>query len=108
MGTGVLGGFEHQVLLAVMNLDGAGAYTVNVAEVLEDRTGRAPVPAAVFTTLKRLERRGLLRSSMEPSPVGGRARRVFYLEPEGRRALRESREALERLWNGLPAEGSAT
>ena len=105
MGAGILGGFEHQVLLAAMNLDEAGAYTVNVVEMLEDRTGRAPAPAAVFTTLKRLEARGLLRSSMEPSPVGGRPRRMFYLEPEGRRVLRESREALERLWAGPPAEG---
>ena len=108
MGSGILGGFEHQVLLAVMNLDDAGAYTVNVVEILEDRTGRTPAPAAVFTTLKRLERRGLLRSSMEPSPVGGRPRRMFFLEPEARRVLRESREALEKLWGGLPAEGTAS
>jgi len=97
-----MGGFEHQVLLAVFHLGNEGAYTVPLVETLHEMTGKAPSPAAVFTTLRRLERRGLLRSSTQPSPVGGRPRRVFHPEPAARDALRRSRATLERLWQGLP------
>jgi DNA-binding PadR family transcriptional regulator len=86
VGQDVMGGFEHQVLLAVFHLGDAGA----------------PSAAAVFTTLRRLERRGLLRSSTQPSPVGGRPRRVFHAEPAATDVLRRSRATLEALWNGLP------
>jgi DNA-binding PadR family transcriptional regulator len=103
MGNGVLGGFEHQVLLAVLRLGDEGAYTIPVVDVLEESTGRTPAPAAVFTTLKRLERRGLLHSRIEPSPVGGRPRRLFFAEPEATDLLRESRRALERLWSAIPS-----
>ena len=102
MGKGVLGGFEHQVLLAVVHLGDEGAYTVSIVDLLNEATGRAPTPAAVFTTLKRLERGGLLRSTMRPSPAGGRPRRVFHAEPAALEMLRESRRSLERLWASLP------
>ncbi len=102
MGRDVLGGFEHQVLLAVMHLGEDGAYTVPVVRFLEERTGRAPAPAAVFTTLKRLEKRGLLRSTTRHSPVGGRPRRMFSAEPSATEELRRSRDTLQRLWDGLP------
>lgn len=101
MGRDVLGGFEHQVLLAVHRLGEPGAYTVPVVDVLEETTGRAPSPAAVFTTLKRLEERGLLSSATLVSPVGGRPRRIFRTEPEAIVVLRRSRAELERLWSGL-------
>ena len=107
MGKGVLGGFEHHVLLAVLYLGDAGAYTVPVVDALEELTGRAPAPAAVFTTLKRLEGRGLLRSSTERSPVGGRPRRLFFAEPAATDVLRDSRKALERLWERVPSLGES-
>jgi DNA-binding PadR family transcriptional regulator len=108
VGQDVMGGFEHQVLLAVFHLGDRGAYTVPVVDALSEMTGRAPSPAAVFTTLRRLERRGLLRSSSQPSPVGGRPRRVFHAEPAATEVLRRSRATLEALWKGLPIfEGPA-
>lgn len=107
MSQDVMGGFELRVLLAVFHLGDAGAYTVPLVEILEERTGRSPAPAAVFTTLRRLEKRGLLRSVMEPSPLGGRPRRVFFPEPAAAETLRRSRASLESLWTGLPLfEGS--
>lgn len=99
----VLGGFEHQVLLAVMRLGKGGAYTVPVVELLAEATGKAPAPAAVYTTLRRLETRGLLSSEVEPSDFGGRPRRVFRVLPHGVHELQRSRETLERLWERLPA-----
>jgi DNA-binding PadR family transcriptional regulator len=64
----------------------------------------------VYTTLDRLENKGLLSSFMgKPRAVrSGRARRYYRLEPEGVEALRASREALERMWSGLePLAGTS-
>lgn len=99
----ILGGFEHQVLLAVVRMGEGGAYTVPVVEFLAKATGRAPAPGAVFTTLRRLERRGLLVSAVEPSELGGRPRRVFRALPEAMEELARARETLERLWEAVPA-----
>lgn len=101
MGRDVLGGFEHQVLLAVVRLGERGAYTVPIVELLEGVLGRSPAPAAVYTTLRRLEQRGFLRSSVEPSERGGRPRRVFRALPSGIEELRRSRRVLEHLWAGV-------
>jgi len=102
--TDVLGGFEHQVLLAMMRL-GSSAYTVPIVRELERLTGRAPAPAAVYVTLRRLEKRGLLTSEMvEPDDgEGGRARRVFSVTRDAVRLLRDARRDLDRLWDGIEA-----
>jgi DNA-binding PadR family transcriptional regulator len=94
-----LGEFEHLVLLALVRLGGRG-YAAPVVAELEDATGRAVSPAAVFIALRRLEQRGLARSSKrEARPgEGGRGRRVFRLTPAGATRLREARRTLERLW----------
>ncbi len=95
-----LGEFEHLVLLTLVCLGGRGHAAPVVAE-LEKATGRAASPAAVFIALRRLEQRGLTRSSKrDPRPgEGGRGRRVFRLTPAGETRLREARRTLERLWS---------
>lgn len=99
-----LGGFEHQVLLALMRLGGE-SYSVPIVEELERLLGRAPAPAAVYVTLRRLERRGLLTSVMQAPEegVGGRERRVFRAEPEVAELLRSVRAELSALWAGVEA-----
>lgn len=102
--TDVLGGFGHRVLLTMMRL-GASAYTVPIVEELERQTGRPVAPAAVYVTLRRLEKRGLLTSTMIPTPEGegGRPRRVFEVTDEAVRTLRAARRDLEGLWDGIEA-----
>lgn len=99
----VLGGFEHQVLLAVLRL-GAEAYSVPIVLELETRTGRPVAASKVYVTLRRLEDRGMVSSRFEPPPAadGGRDRRVFSLEPAALDMLRESKRILVDLWDGLP------
>ena len=101
---GVLGGFEHKVLLAMMRLD-ASAYSVPIVRELEEQTGRSVAPAAVYVTLRRLEKRGLLTSRMSPPDdgAGGRPRRVFAMTPEAVELLLASRRDLDRLWDGVAA-----
>ena len=103
MGKDVLGGFEHQVLLAVVRLGEGGAYTVPVVKSLTEASGKTPAAAAVYTTLRRLESRGLLVSEVQPSALGGRPRRMFRALPEALDERRRTRVTLERLWEGLPA-----
>jgi DNA-binding PadR family transcriptional regulator len=96
--------FEQQVLLAVWRLEGR-AYGASVRDELEDRTDARIAQGAVYTTLMRLEKKGLLQSRLsDPTPVrGGKAKRLFSITEAGRSGVREVRRAMDRLWDGLPA-----
>jgi len=100
--------FEQQVLLAVWRL-GEGAYGASVRDELEARTGREVAHGAVYVTLVRMEKKGLVRSRIaDPTPVrGGKAKRYFDITPDGVAGLQAARVRMERLWDGLPevAEG---
>ena len=102
MASGVPGDFEQQVLLAVWRL-GDGAYGASVRDELEARTGRPVAQGAVYVTLVRLEKKGLLRSHLsDPTPVrGGKAKRIFHILPEGIEGVRAARKAMDSLWEGL-------
>ena len=97
-----LGEFEQMVLLAILHVKGE-AYGVPIVEEIEGRTGRTISRAAVYVTLRRLEKRGLVISWMsEPTGErGGKARRCVRVEPEGVELVRESRRTMERMWDDL-------
>ena len=97
-----LGEFEQMVLLAILHVRGE-AYGVPIMEEIERRTGRTISRAAVYVTLRRLEKRGLLTSWMgKPTGErGGKARRCVRIEPEALALLRESRRAMESMWDDL-------
>ncbi len=100
-----LGEFEHLVLLAVLRL-GDDAYAVPVRDEIEQRTRRSVARGALYTTLDRLEQKGLLRSRVgEPlAERGGRARRYYSLTARGLASLRSARRALDELSAGLEPE----
>ena len=97
-----LGEFEQLVMLAILHVKGM-VYGVPIVEEIEKRTGRTVSRAAVYVTLRRLEKRGLITSWMsEPTGErGGKARRCVRVEPEGVALLRESRRAMERMWDDV-------
>ena len=97
-----LGEFEQMVLLSIVHL-GDDVYGVPIVDEIERRTGRSVSPAAVYVTLRRLEQKGLLSSSMsDPTPErGGKARRCVRVTASGLESLRESRRVLDRMWKGL-------
>ena len=99
-----LGEFEYLMLTAVARL-GEGAYGVTIREEIEDATGRPCSLGALYTTIERLESKGLVKTSMgDPTPQrGGRPKRFVEVTPAGVRALAEQREALLRVWEGLEA-----
>lgn len=100
--SGPLTEFEQMILLAVVRL-GDDAYGVSICDEIEARSGRTISVAAAYTALERLEARGFVNSwTAEASPVrGGRAKKHFAVQPEGAAALRESRGAMARMWEGL-------
>ena len=100
-----LGEFEQLLLLAIVRL-GDEAYGVTIRQEVEDRTGRDVAIGALYTSLDRLEQKGFVRSTMsEPtSERGGRSKRCFRIRPAGAAALRQSRERLARMWEGLPPD----
>ena len=108
MAPGIPSDFEQQVLLAVWRL-GEGAYGASVRDELETATGRSVAQGAVYVTLVRLEKKGFLHSRLsDPTPVrGGKAKRLFTILPAGVEGVKAAREAMDRLWQGLPepAEG---
>lgn len=97
-----LGEFEQLVLLAILHLDGE-IYGVPIVDEIEERTGRPVSRSAVYVTIRRLEKKGLVHSWMS-EPVaerGGKPRRLVRMEAAGLDALRESRRILDRMWRGL-------
>ena len=97
-----LGPLELTVLLAVARL-GDDAYGLAIRRDLAARTGRDHSVGAIYTTLGRLEAKGLVASRMtEPLPVrGGRARREFRLTGAGESALREAERHTASVWAGV-------
>jgi len=100
MGKGeYLGEFEQLVLLALATL-GADAPGRDVYEEITRTTGRDVAVTAVYVTLSRLHKKGYVSAAMgEATPErGGRAKKLFRLEPEGAEALKRAREQLDVLW----------
>jgi PadR family transcriptional regulator len=97
-----LGEFEQLLLLAVLRL-GADAYALAVARELDVRAGRSVSRGALYTSLDRLEDKGLLR--WKPAAGGparsGLPRRLYTVTPAGLTALRASRDTLRRMWRGI-------
>lgn len=105
MGKDSLGEFEMLVLLACLRLGDAEAYAVSIVDDIFERTGREIHRAAVYVTLQRLEKKGLIATRLgDPLPErGGKARRHVTVQPRGKVAVRASRDAFQRMWTGLGA-----
>jgi DNA-binding PadR family transcriptional regulator len=97
-----LGGFEELVLLAVASLKGDG-YGVTIQERLEEETGHRVSVGAVYATLDRLERKGLLGSRYGPATAerGGKRKRIYRIKALGTQALAESRRIRSRFWTTI-------
>src|SRR6478672_100450 len=96
-----LGEFEHLVML-VISRDGR-ATGAGIHAELERAARRATSVPAIYVTLARLERKGLVRSREGPArPEGGRIPRLFSLTREGSAALARTRQVIERLWERKP------
>src|SRR5438067_10844241 len=100
--TSALGDFEQLVLFGVMRLQD-DAYGAAIRQEIHARSGRDVSINAVYTTLDRLESKGLLKSwTGEPTPQrGGRRRKFYALRPAGVAALRQAYQAVSAMADGL-------
>jgi PadR family transcriptional regulator, regulatory protein PadR len=97
-----LGEFEEVVLLAVAVL-APEAYSVVIAEELEQQTGKTVTTGAVHAALQRLENKGMVSSQMgeATSERGGRRKRIFKVTVAGSRLLHEVRDVRNNLWSRI-------
>ena len=98
----LLSGHDEIILLILLRLKD-NAYGTTIRRELSKVTGREWSIGAVYDPLYRLEKRGLIESSLS-TPVrerGGRSKRMFRVRPKGLDALSEHKRVLDRLWQGL-------
>lgn len=103
-----LGGFEQIALLAILRL-GENAYGVTIRAEIAECTKRKPAPGALYTTLDRMEEKGLVQSRLgDPTPErGGRAKRFFTVTQKGRVALVAAQRSYQSLLRGLRLLGDS-
>src|ERR687896_265111 len=88
--------FELLVLLAALRLGADEAYTVSIADHIQQRTGRSVRRANVYTTVQRLEAKRLVTTRLgEPrAERGGKPRRLIAVRPSGVAAVRAATGAI--------------
>ena len=91
------------MLLAALRLGEDGAHAVSIVDEIQARTGRDVRRSAVYVTLQRLERKGVVSTRLgDPLPErGGKGRRHVWVEQAGVEAVRETQDALRSMWGGL-------
>ncbi len=98
-----LGEFEEIVLLTVGVLHG-NAYGVTIKDEIEQRLDRDVTIGALQVTLRRLESKGFLKSTLGDSTESrrGRPKLFFEITASGKKALDYCKESRDELWKALP------
>lgn len=97
-----LGEFEQMVLLSLLQLDDE-AYGAKIRQLLDDKIKRVVAIGALYSTLERLEKKGLVTSVLgDTTPErGGRAKRYFKVTAEGQKGLIRAKNAMDEMWQGI-------
>src|SRR5437667_12716757 len=98
----MLGEFEYLLLTAAARL-GEDAYGAAIRQEIEGATERRCSIGAIYTTLDRLEAKGLLKTWMgEATPQrGGRAKRMVRVTAKGTTAASAFYNAVTRVSRGV-------
>jgi PadR family transcriptional regulator PadR len=98
----MIGEFEYLVLTSAVRLR-SDAYGAAIRKDIEDSIGRTCAVGALYTTLDRLESKGLLETWMgeATSERGGRAKRMVRVTPDGQRAAKAFYQAVTRMSRGV-------
>jgi DNA-binding PadR family transcriptional regulator len=108
----MLGEFEYLLLTAAAGLADQ-AYGASIREEIEAATEAKCAIGAIYTTLDRLEAKGLLKTWMGEATAerGGRAKRMVRVTPAGLKAAKEFYTAVMRVSRGaswIPHKGGST
>ena len=87
---------------------GEDAYGVSIRQAIEEATGHRCSIGALYTTLDRLETKGLVKTWMgDPTPQrGGRPKRMVRVTPKGVQAASALYSAVARVRRGVSWEAS--
>lgn len=101
----MLGEFEYLLVTAAVRL-GEDAYGAAIRQEIEDRTGRRCSIGALYTTLDRLEAKGLVKTWMgDATPQrGGRPKRMVRVTAKGVQAATAFYGAVARVSQGVSWE----
>lgn len=94
----MVGEFEYLLITTAAGL-GDGAYGASIREQLAVTTGRRCSLGALYTTIDRLEKKGLLQTRMgDATPQrGGRAKRMVRVTAKGVRAAKDFYDTVTRV-----------
>ena len=97
-----LGEFEQMTMLALIQL-GSDAYGAKIRQLLHSEVNRNVAIGAIYSTLERLEKKGMVTSQLGEATAerGGRAKRFFNVTSQGQVALKRARTAMNRLWQDV-------
>lgn len=97
----MVGEFEYLILTAAAGL-GDKAYGAAIRAEIETATGRNCSIGALYTTIDRLESKGLIESWMGEATTerGGRAKRMVRLTAVGEAAAKEFYDTVARISRG--------
>lgn len=99
----MLGESEYLIITAAAKL-GDHAYSAAIRAEIETVTSRKCSIGALYTTIDRLESKGLVRTWMgDPTPQrGGRSKRMIAVTPAGVEAARQFYDAVTSVSRGVP------
>lgn len=102
-----LGEFEQMTMLALIHLENE-AYGAAIRQLLAEQVNRNVAIGALYSTLERLERKGMVESRLGEATAqrGGRAKRYFKVTIQGHSALKRAKQAMDTLWQGLSIRNS--
>jgi DNA-binding PadR family transcriptional regulator len=94
----MLGEFEYVLVTAAAGL-GESGYGAAIREEIERVAGRKCSIGALYTTIDRLEKKGLVKTWMGEATAqrGGRAKRMVCVTPNGMHAAKEFYDAMMRV-----------
>ena len=77
---------------------------MRIKDEIEERLHRQVSVGALQITLRRLEKKGLLKSNQGESSKArrGRPKLYFTITPYGKRAIEYTRQTRNKLWEALP------
>lgn len=97
----MLGEFEYLLITAAAAL-GDEAYGAAIRQEIAATTGRKCSIGALYTTIERLETKGLLKTWIGPATAerGGRAKRMVHVTAKGVHAAKDFYNAVLRVSRG--------
>ena len=98
----MLGEFEYLLITAAAGL-ADDAYGAAIREAIETHTGEKCSIGAIYTTIDRLETKGLLKTWMGESTAqrGGRAKHMIRVTPKGVQAASDFYNAVTSVSRGV-------